>query len=112
MSGITLKERLTMCTLCGNTYEALDTQNPTHGSHCAAYVYKDGTTGLWMLRAAYGSEFDMEIFRFQKNYPDRAMDPVCDVCIQELVEDNDVCEITPSGQKDQDEDEDEDEDEQ
>lgn len=67
------------CENCGREFPIWFEDSPTQASDCAAVVIvKDDEV---LIEGFYGSSYDMSVYRFVRNAPDRRMDPVCDYCI-------------------------------
>lgn len=85
------------CGWCGELYRMI-LDSPTQGDTCATRIYPALVeSSEWYMASSYGSRFDMRLFKFHA-YPKwcRALDPVCDRCVQKFIDDNWVDEILDS----------------
>ncbi len=81
------------CQWCSRAYVAISVEHKQGGS-CAASTYRfdreDGSRE-WRLECHYGSSHDLSMFRWN-DYPSfldgRTLDPVCDLCIDNLIGDD------------------------
>lgn len=92
-----------MCQWCGRGHDG-SALGPTQSLGCSASVfigserYAEGTddavkVGEWYVQGHYPSDFDTDLYRFVKNAPIAAADPVCDVCIRERIAAGDIEQI-------------------
>lgn len=99
-------ERPVVCQWCNNKHRTV-IDDDTLGDACATSVWqvtletKDrlaakgvvSFVGEWMANAHYGSNDDCTLWRWVRNPPKAAADPVCDNCIGERVKVGDLTRI-------------------
>lgn len=99
-----------VCQWCNNKYRTVmsgSTDEHTLGDACATNVWQvtEETktrlaaknvivkVGDWMANAHYGSNDDATLWKWIKNFPKDAADPVCDNCIGERTSAEDLIRI-------------------
>ena len=104
-------ERPIVCQWCNNKYRSMfpkDMQPGTCGDGCAANVWQvteeiqarlatkgvDAKVGDWMANGHYGDNWlDCTLWKWVKNFPTAAADPVCNNCLGERISAEDLVRI-------------------
>lgn len=103
-------ERTVVCAWCNNKYRTVmkgSSDEHTLGDSCAADVWQVTAptqerlaaksvfvkVGDWMANAHYGSNDDATLWKWVRNPPKAAADPVCDNCIGERLVAGDLIRI-------------------
>jgi len=103
-------ERPVVCQWCNNKYRSVmpgEGDDHTLGDACATSIWQVteetrvrlaekgviSKVGEWMANAHYGSNDDTTLWRWLKNPPKAAADPVCDNCIGERMVAGDLSRI-------------------
>lgn len=86
-AGVDLRAgRAIRCAVCQQEHDGWTDSGHVQGTDICAWSCRD-SSGRWVIRAGYGSDFDLREFWFIDRYPTEGVDGICDWCIRRLLRD-------------------------
>ncbi len=87
-----------ICALCGFKgfiiFQPDDGRPATQGDDVASSIFRatrGPRQGQWCVQGHYGSsKFDCDLYRYVRNFPTAAAAPICDGCVQKIIDSGDV----------------------